>query len=126
MGDMVKHDGPHTHSPTHPAAPSPIPCTQHPCTPHKIIKGAATVMTNSMAQARSTDMTDPCMDGMTCPIPVPGGPGLITKASLTVLVEGLPAARKDDIVTFASCILLTGTGMIAKITQGSNDVEIGG
>lgn len=126
--DKAKHKvASHAHSPTHPAAPSPIPCTQHPCQPHMVVKGAATVMTNGKPAARVTDMTEPCMDGMKCPVPVPGGPGTIAKGSAKVMIESMPAARTGDIVMFPSCVLLAGpANMIAELQGGSSDVDIGG
>jgi len=90
-----------------------------------VVKGAATVMTNNKPAARSTDITEPCLDGTKCPIPVPGGPGIISKASTSVMIEKLPAARKGDKVAFASCVVPPIPSPTATLQGGSSDVKIG-
>jgi uncharacterized Zn-binding protein involved in type VI secretion len=45
-------------------------------------------------------MTKPCTL-IPC---VPAGPGIITKASTTVLVGKMPAARAGDMTAHASCV----------------------
>ena len=120
--DKMKHNGPHCHAPVHPAAPVPTP-VPHSCTPHMIVKGAATVMTNGKPAVRVTDMSVPCdAEKGGCP---PGGPGVVVKGSTSVIIEALPAARHNDIVLFAACV-----GPIpmpaGKVDGGSSDVDIGG
>jgi|GEM_PF-389648 len=122
LEDKAKHDGPHCHAPVHPAAPVPTP-VPHPCAEHQFSKGAATVKTNGKPAVRATDMTIPCdAEKGGCP---PGGPGVVAKGSVTVMIENMPAARKGDAVLFAACV-----GPIpmpkATISGGSSDVIIGG
>ncbi len=122
MQDKLKHDGPHCHAPVHPAAPVPTP-VPHPCGEHIISKGAGTVKVNGKMFARATDTSIPCdAEKGGCP---PAGPGMIAKGSMTVMVESMPAGRKDDIAAFASCV-----GPIpmptAKVSSGSGDVIVGG
>lgn len=122
MEDKFKHDGPHCHAPVHPAAPVPTP-TPHNCAEHQIVSGAATVKINGKPAVRSTDKSIPCdAEKGGCP---PGGPGVLTKGSATVMIENLPAGRENDIVAFAGCVgpipMPKGTA-----TGGSSDVDIGG
>lgn len=99
MTDKVLQSGPHCHAPMHPAAPVPTPLP-HPPMPLTIVKGLPTVMIGSMAAARATDMTQPCM----IPGCVPGGPGIIASGSPTVMIGNLPAARLSDPTTHAACV----------------------
>ena len=122
MEDKAKHDGPHCHAPVHPAAPVPTP-VPHPCTPHMIPAGSTTVMTNGKPALRVSDKSIPCdAEKGGCP---PGGPGIISKGSATVMIDMLPAARSGDIVAFAGCVgpipMPTGT-----VLGGSSDVDMGG
>ncbi|MCH7870268.1 MAG: PAAR domain-containing protein [Planctomycetes bacterium] len=58
----------------------------------------------------------------TCTIPVPPmphGPGLVTKASSTVMINGLPAARQGDNV-------MEACGGGDPISMGFPTVDIGG
>ena len=119
--DKMKHNGPHCHAPVHPAAPVPTPIP-HPCAPHTIVKGAATVQTNGKPAVRVGDMSVPCdAEKGGCP---PGGPGVVIKGSATVMIEMSPAARDGDIVGFAACV-----GPIPMplgvVVGGSSDVDIG-
>lgn len=119
--DKVKHKSPHCHAPIHPAAPVPTP-VPHPSKPMKILVGCPTVKTNNKPQAQATNMSEPCM----MPPCVPAGPGMIAMGSMTVMVGGLPAARKGDMVAFASCVAPI-PGPVGDV-QGpcSSDVKIGG
>ena len=88
-----------------------------------IARGAATVVTNNKPAVRVTDMSIPCdAEKGGCP---PGGPGVVTKGSSTVMIEFLPAARDGDMVAVAACV-----GPIPMplgvIVGGSSDVDIGG
>jgi uncharacterized Zn-binding protein involved in type VI secretion len=122
QGDNAIHDGPHCHAPIHPPAPVPTP-TPHPPLPLAIIAATVpTVLINSMPAAVATSMTKPCM----LPSCVPGGPGLIAKGSMTVLIGNRPAARAGDLVAFASCVapIPSPTGKI--MPPCSTTVMIGG
>jgi uncharacterized Zn-binding protein involved in type VI secretion len=122
QGDNAIHDGPHCHAPIHPPAPVPTP-TPHPPLPLAIIGATVpTVLINNMPAAVATSMTKPCM----LPSCVPGGPGLISKGSATVLIGNRPAARVGDLVAFASCVapIPSPTGKI--LPPGSATVQIGG
>jgi uncharacterized Zn-binding protein involved in type VI secretion len=100
QGDMVMHDTPHCHAPIHPPAPVPTPLP-HPPLPLTItLATVPTVLINSMPAAVATSMSGPCM----LPSCVPGGPGVISKGSATVLIGNRPAARAGDLVAFASCV----------------------
>jgi uncharacterized Zn-binding protein involved in type VI secretion len=65
---------------------------------------------------------------MNCLIPgcVPGGPGIVTKGSGTVLINSKPAARVTDITSHAACIgpIPGPTGKI--VGPGIPTVLIGG
>ena len=120
--DNVIHDGPHCHAPIHPPAPVPTPMP-HPPLPLPIIAGTVpTVLINSLPAAVSTSQSQPCM----LPSCVPGGPGVVTKGSMTVLIGNLPAARAGDLVAFASCVapIPSPTGKI--MPPCSATVQIGG
>jgi uncharacterized Zn-binding protein involved in type VI secretion len=100
VGDNAIHQGPHCHAPIHPAAPVPTP-VPHPPVPLAFIPpGKPTVLIGGKPAVTSTSMTKPCM----LPSCVPGGPGLITMGSMTVLIGNMPAGRVGDMVAFASCI----------------------
>ena len=68
------------------------------------------------------DMTMPCM----LPGCVPAGPGVIMKASATVMIGGQPAARVGDQTMHASCVapIPSPTGEI--MPPGCLTVIIGG
>jgi uncharacterized Zn-binding protein involved in type VI secretion len=122
QGDNAIHDGPHCHAPIHPPAPVPTP-TPHPPLPLAIIGATVpTVLINNMPAAVATSMTKPCM----LPSCVPGGPGLVSKGSATVLIGNRPAARVGDLVAFATCVapIPSPTGKI--LPPGSATVQIGG
>ena len=98
--DMAKHDSPHCHAPIHPPAPVPTP-VPHPALPLAIMPPCSTsVKIDNKAAARVSDMTKPCM----LPPCVPAGPGMIAMGSATVKFNSLAAARKDDMVSFTSCV----------------------
>ncbi len=84
IGDMVLQAAPHCHAPIHPAGPVPTP-VPHPALPLAIVKGEATVLIGGKPAARATDTTVTCM----LPSCVPGGPGMISKGSTTVMIGGL-------------------------------------
>jgi uncharacterized Zn-binding protein involved in type VI secretion len=60
-----------------------------------ILKGAPTVLTGKIPQARVTDM---CM--------CVGPPDMIAKGSMTVLVCSMPAARMGDLTAHGGSIIL--------------------
>jgi uncharacterized Zn-binding protein involved in type VI secretion len=122
QGDMLIHDGPHCHAPIHPPAPVPTPLA-HPPIPLTIMSATVpTVLINNMPAAVATSMSGPC----TLPSCVPGGPGVISKGSATVLIGNRPAARAGDLVAFASCVapIPSPTGKI--MPPCSPTVQIGG
>ena len=122
QGDNAIHDGPHCHAPIHPPAPVPTPMP-HPPLPLAIVGGTVpTVLINNMPAAVATSMTKPCM----LPSCVPGGPGLVAKGSMSVLIGNRPAARAGDLVAFASCVapIPSPTGKI--MPPCSVTVQIGG
>jgi uncharacterized Zn-binding protein involved in type VI secretion len=73
-----------------PMSTGPVPHVGGPILP----PGAVTVLTGSLPQARATDMC-------TCV----GPPDVIVKASATVLVCGLPAARLGDMTAHGGNIV---------------------
>src|SRR5262245_25159591 len=121
MGDLVKQDAPHCHSPIHPAAPVPTP-SAHPAMPLAIIKGAPNVTIGKLPAARVSDTTAPCVLAG-C---VPGGPGMISMGSKTVMIGGLPAARVNDMTAHTACVapIPSPTGKIQS--PGEATVDIGG
>jgi len=121
LGDMMKQDAPHCHAPIHPAAPTPTP-VPHPGLPLAIIKGAATVMINSMPAARVGDMSAPC----TLPGCVPAGPGNISMGSATVSIEKMPAARANDMTAHPSCVAPIPAPVGKVMPPCSPTVSIGG
>lgn len=100
MGDNAIHNGPHCHAPIHPPAPTPTPMPHPPLPLAIMLNCVPTVLIGKMPAAVATSMTLPCM----LPGCVPGGPGLISKGSATVMIGGRPAARAGDMVAFASCV----------------------
>jgi uncharacterized Zn-binding protein involved in type VI secretion len=122
QGDNAIHDGPHCHAPIHPPAPTPTP-TPHPPLPLAIVSlTVPTVKVGGMAAAVVGSMTKPCM----LPSCVPGGPGIVSKGSMTVKIMNMPAARVGDMVAFASCVapIPSPTGKI--MPPGAPTVMIGG
>ena len=122
MSDNTLHDAPHCHAPIHPPAPVPTP-VPHPPIPFPIVGACVpTVQINNLPAAVLGSMTQPCM----VPPCVPGGPGIVSKGSATVLIGGMPAARVGDLVAFASCVapIPSPTGKI--LPPGSPTVIIGG
>ncbi len=121
LSDKVLQEAPHCHAPIHPAAlvPTPVP---HPALPLPILTGSPNVQIGKLAAARATDTTKIC----TLPSCVPGGPGMIAKASATVMINGLPAARVGDMTSHLACIapIPSPTGTI--IPPGCLTVLIGG
>jgi uncharacterized Zn-binding protein involved in type VI secretion len=120
--DNTLHDGPHCHAPMHPPAPVPTPLP-HPPMPNPILMGTvATVLINNLPAAVATSQTKPC----TIPGCVPGGPGLVSKGSMTVMIGNRPAARAGDLVAFAACVgpIPMPTGKI--LPPCSPTVQIGG
>lgn len=99
VGDMVEQNGPHCHSPMHPAAPVPTP-TPHPPMPLEIVTGSPTVTIGGEPAARVGDETEPC----DIPACIPGGPGVIGKGSATVMINKMPAARIGNSTIHAACI----------------------
>jgi uncharacterized Zn-binding protein involved in type VI secretion len=68
------------------------------------------------------DMSMPCL----LPGCVPAGPGVIMKASMTVMICGQPAARIMDMTMHASCVapIPAPTGQV--MPPGCPTVLIGG
>ena len=101
MTDLIMHDMPHCHAPIHPPAPTPTPLP-HPCLTHPILIGCVpTVMIDFLPAAVATSQTPSCLGEGIC---IPGGPGIVTLGSMTVMIGGLPAARMGDLVMFPSCV----------------------
>jgi uncharacterized Zn-binding protein involved in type VI secretion len=121
MTDMIKQDAPHCHAPIHPPAPVPT-AVPHPGLPLTIIKGAGTVMINSLPAARVTDQSLPCM----LPGCVPAGPGMIAMGSMTVMIEKMPAARMNDMTAHASCVAPIPSPVGKVMPPCSPTVMIGG
>lgn len=78
------------------------------------------------AAAAAASATFSALGGMAdlhnCPMPTPAGPhgpGVVTRGSATVRINGLPAARQDDSVVEAC-------GGSDAISAGAPDVNIGG
>jgi len=100
VGDKMKQDAPHCHAPIHPAAPTPTPAA-HPALPLDIMPpGSTNVKVDKKAAARQTDKSKPCMLA-SC---VPAGPGMIAKASMTVKINMLGAAREGDLSAHPACV----------------------
>jgi uncharacterized Zn-binding protein involved in type VI secretion len=120
--DNVIHDGPHCHAPIHPPAPVPTPLPHPPMPLQIMINTVPNVLINSLPAAVATSQTTPCM----LPSCVPGGPGVIAKGSMTVLIGNRPAARAGDMVAFAACVapIPSPTGKI--LPPCSPTVIIGG
>ena len=122
MKDKAKHDAPHCHAPIHPAAPTPTPAP-HPSAMPQIMMGCSmNVKIQNESAATMTSQTEPCK----LPSCVPAGPGMIMLGSMTVMVNGKPAARVDDLVLFPSCVapIPSPTGKI--MAPGATKVQIGG
>lgn len=122
QGDMIKQDAPHCHAPIHPPAPTPTP-TPHPALPLTILPPCSTnVKVNKKAAARQTDKSKPCM----LPSCVPAGPGMIVKASMSVKINMLGAARDGDITAHVSCVapIPSPTGKV--MGPCSTNVKMGG
>lgn len=122
MTDKTMHNSPHCHAPIHPPAPTPTPLA-HPPQPYAIVSAVSpNVFINQLPAATVTSMTVPCMQA-SC---VPAGPGIVAMGSATVVINGKPAARAGDMVTWASCVgpIPSPTGKI--IPPCSTDVDIGG
>ena len=122
-GDKVRQAGPHCHAPIHPAAPVPTPVPHQAQDLEIISQTAGTVLINKKQAAILASLTRPC----NIAVCVPGGPGIIAKGSMTVLIEGSPAARVGDMTTHASCgasVIPAGVGTVQGM--GSPNVFIGG
>lgn len=120
-GDKVEQEGPHCHALIHPAALVPT-AAPHPPMPLEILPASPNVKIGGAAAARATDKTQPC----NIPACVPGGPGIISKGSGTVMINNLPAARVGDATAHAACVgpVPGPTGTI--IGPGCPTVMIGG
>jgi uncharacterized Zn-binding protein involved in type VI secretion len=120
--DNVIHQGPHCHAPIHPPAPVPTPLP-HPPIPLPIVGGTVpNVLINNLPAAVATSMSQPCM----IPSCVPGGPGVVSKGSMTVLIGNRPAARAGDMVTFAACVGPIPMPQGSIMPPCSPTVQIGG
>lgn len=123
MGDKAKHNGPHCHAPIHPPAPVPTP-QPHPCSDgHPIVLNCApTVMINNKMAATVTSQAATCAGENAC---IPSGPAMVALGCFTVLVCNMPAARKNDMVAFTSCVGPVPMPL-GKIDDAcSSDVKIG-
>lgn len=78
---------------------------------------AAAAAAASAAMAAIAGMADTHICPIPCPIP-PHGPGVVTKGSSTVFIDGLPAARQDDKV-------IEACGGADGIAMGCQTVIIG-
>lgn len=122
MKDKAKHDATHCHAPIHPAGPTTAPAP-HPSGMPQILMGCSmNVKIQNESAATMTSQTGPC-SLVSC---VPAGPGMIMLGSMTVMVNGKPAARVDDLVLFPSCVapIPSPTGKI--MGPGATKVQIGG
>ena len=122
-GDQVMHDGPHCHAPIHPPAPTPTPMP-HPPIPIVITPATAVpnVMIAKSPAAVIGTMTAPCI----MPSCVPGGPGLVTKGSSSVMISKRPGARVGDKLAFATCVGPIPGPTAAIIPPGATTVIVGG
>jgi len=57
---------------------------------------------------------------------VPGGPGVIMKASATVIIGGQPAARVGDMTQHAACVAPIPSPVGTILPAGCPTVLIGG
>jgi uncharacterized Zn-binding protein involved in type VI secretion len=121
MGDMIKQDAPHCHAPIHPPAPVPTPAP-HPGLPLSLIEGKPTVMIGGKPSATALCKSAPCM----LPGCVPGGPGMITKGSMTVKIQMMPAARLNDMTAHPSCVAPIPAPVGKVMGPGNPTVMIGG
>jgi uncharacterized Zn-binding protein involved in type VI secretion len=122
MTDKCKHNNPHCHAPIHPPAPTPTPMP-HSCAIGEtiVLNCAPTVMINNLPAATMTSQTTPCTE----PPCIPAGPGMIMIGSFTVLIANMPAARKDDMVLYSSCVAPIPSPMGKVDGPCSPDVDIG-
>jgi len=121
LGDMIKQDAPHCHAPIHPPAPVPTPAP-HPGLPLALIEGKPTVMIGGKPAATALCKSGPCMLAG-C---VPGGPGMITKGSMTVKVQMMPVARLNDLTAHPSCVAPIPAPVGKVMGPGNPTVMIGG
>lgn len=120
--DMIKQDAPHCHAPIHPAAPVPTPAP-HPGLPLQIVQLTATMTKiNNLNAAVVGSMSAMC----SLPSCVPNGPGLIAKGSSSVIIEGRPAARANDMSMHAGCVAPIPSPMGKIMPPCSPTVMIGG
>ncbi|MBP9088801.1 MAG: PAAR domain-containing protein [Kofleriaceae bacterium] len=118
MTDKVLHNSPHCHAPIHPNVPVP-----HPPQPFQIVGATSpNVIINNLAAATATSMTEICR---LAPC-IPAGPGMVAMGSTSVMINGKPAARQGDMVSWPTCVgpIPSPTGKI--IPPCSTDVDIGG
>ena len=122
MKDKAKHDAAHCHAPMHPPAPTPTPAP-HPSSMPPIMMGCSmNVKIQNESAATMTSQTQPCA----IPGCAPGGPGMIMLGSMTVMVNGKPAARVDDLVLFPSCVAPIPSPTAKIMGPGATKVQIGG
>jgi len=121
MTDLVKQDAPHCHAPIHPPAPVPTP-TPHPAIPLPItLNTVPNVLIGGLPAATLTSQTIPRI----LPGCVPGGPGIITKASVTVLIGGKGAGRVQDITSHPACVAPIPSPIGKVLPPGCPTVLIG-
>ena len=120
MGDMMKQPGPHCHGPIH-GGPVPVPIP-HPGLPLAILEGKPVVMIANKPAVTALCKSAPCM----LPSCIPGGPGMVSKGSMTVKFAMMPAARVNDMTAHMSCVapIPAPTGQI--MPPGQPTVMIGG
>ena len=118
--DLVQHDNPHCHVPTH-TPPSPSP--PHPMVPHQLVlNGAPTVMVNNLMAATLTTQSEPCSK-VGC---VPNGPGVVMLGSMTVMACNKPMARVGDLVLHSGCVAVVPSPTGKILPPGSVNVIVGG
>jgi uncharacterized Zn-binding protein involved in type VI secretion len=124
VGDKVMQDvAAHCHNPAHPHGPVVGP-ESHPAKPLAIVPpGSANVKFDNKSAARQiVDQSKPCK----LPGCIPGGPGIIAKASKTVLINKFfGAAREGDMTAHFSCIAPVPSPKGKIVPPCSNTVKIG-
>jgi uncharacterized Zn-binding protein involved in type VI secretion len=121
-GDKMIQRTPHCHAPIHPAAPVPTPVPHQGVALEIKSHTAQTVFINKKQAAILGSLSGPCM----MPSCVPAGPGMIAQGSMTVLIEGMPAARVGDRTSHAGCVAPIPAPIGEVDRGGSPDVAIGG
>jgi uncharacterized Zn-binding protein involved in type VI secretion len=122
MGDKALHDSPHCHAPIHPAAPTPTPLAHPPVPLDIVLMTSPTVMIAGQPAVTVGSQTKPCI----LPSCSPAGPGMVAKGSMSVLIDGKPAARVGDMVAFTTCVAPIPSPKGKILPPGAPTVIIGG